>query len=85
MNQKYSDCYFCGGEVREQRIPRELWWQGTLYLVTDVPVGVCGQCGQKVILPEVARLIDQMLVGQTLPDEFARVPTYRFPEAGRVA
>ena len=81
MASQYSDCYFCGGEVQEQRIARDVWWRGKLHLVQNVPVGVCRQCGEKVVLPEVAKTIDQMLAGQVLPHEFVEVPTYRFHEA----
>lgn len=80
MTHHYSDCYFCGGEVREQRIAREVWWKGKLHLIEDVPVGVCQQCGQQVILPNVAKAIDKMLAGEVTPDHFVQVPTYRFSE-----
>ena len=85
MADKYSDCYFCGGEVIEERVPREIRWQGKLFLIENVPVGVCQQCGEKVILPVTARAIDQMLSGETSPDGFVQVPTFRFRETERVA
>lgn len=85
MAGEYSDCYFCGGEVQEQRITREIWWRRKLYLIEDVPVGVCRQCGQKVVLPQVAKAIDRMLAGQVLPDDFVEVPTYRFREVEAVS
>lgn len=81
MAEKYSDCYFCGGEVAEQRISREIWWKGKLYLVREVPTGVCKQCGQKVILPEVAKEIDRILAGQLAPQGYLEVPSFQFPEA----
>jgi len=77
MPNNYSDCYFCAGEVEEQRIDREIWWRDQLYVVKDVPVGVCRQCGQKVILPHMAKKIDQLLSGGTPPDELMQVPSYR--------
>ena len=80
MARRYSDCYFCGGEVNERRITREVWWKDRLHLVENVPVGVCGQCGEKVVLPEVARAIDEVLAGKRPPDHFVQVPTYRLPE-----
>jgi len=85
MERKYSDCYFCGGQVKEERITREIWWQGALHLIQDVPVGVCQQCRQKVILPEVARRIDEILAGKVSPDRFVKVPTYRFCEVEPVS
>ena len=81
MRTEYSDCYFCGGEVTEKRISREVWRGGSLCVIEDVPVGVCRQCGEKTILPEVARRIDALLAGKALPDHFVQVPTYSFGEA----
>lgn len=44
----YSNCFYCGGDVEEQYLPRELRWQDKWYILEDVPVGVCQQyCGQK--------------------------------------
>jgi len=78
MPATYSDCFFCGGEVREQRVNREVWRSGGLHLIEDVPVGVCQQCGEKVILPPVAKAIDALLAGEKPPDHFIRVPAYRW-------
>ena len=84
MSRRYSDCYACGGEVKEQRIAREIWWERSLHLIENVPVGVCRQCGEKVILPEVAKVIDKMLEGEVSPDHFLQVPAYRFREVESV-
>jgi YgiT-type zinc finger domain-containing protein len=79
MSREYSDCFFCGGAVREQRIGREVWWHGRLHLIEDVPVGVCDQCGEKFIRPDVAKAIDRMLAGDVSPDRIVEVPAYRWP------
>ncbi len=76
MMNEYADCYFCGGVVAEQRIVREVWWHGRLHLIEEVPVGVCAQCGQQVILPPVAREIDAMLNGSLAPDHVVQVPAF---------
>lgn len=80
MAHPYSDCYHCGGEVKERTVAREIWWKGKLHLIENVPVGVCQQCGEKVILPDVAKVIDQMLAGELSPDHFVQVPTFQFRE-----
>ncbi|MSR64287.1 MAG: type II toxin-antitoxin system MqsA family antitoxin [Verrucomicrobiae bacterium] len=67
MGHQYSDCYQCGGEVKERSVAREIWWKSKLHLIENVPVGVCQQCGEKVILPDVAKVIDQMLAGEHSP------------------
>ncbi|MBM4037659.1 MAG: YgiT-type zinc finger protein [Planctomycetes bacterium] len=80
MGRTYSDCHFCGGEVKEQRITREVWRHGSLHLIENVPVGVCQQCSQKTILPQVAKAIDRVIAGETPPDHLIQVPAYRLPE-----
>ena len=80
MARSYSDCFFCGGEVKEQRITRELWRHGKLHLIENVPVGVCQQCSQKTILPQVAKAIDRVIAGETPPDRLVQVAAYRLPE-----
>jgi YgiT-type zinc finger domain-containing protein len=77
MSPEYSDCFFCGGAVRERRVNREVWWQGRLHLIEEVPVGVCGQCGEKFLRPAVAKAIDRMLAGEVAPDHLVQVPAYR--------
>ena len=79
MSSEYPDCFFCGGAVHERRVRREVWWDGHLHLIEDVPVGVCGQCGEKFIRPGVAKVIDRMLAGEVAPDHFVEVPAYRWP------
>lgn len=64
MMKKYSDYYYCGGAVKEQRMPREIRWEGQLFIFEDVPMGVCIQCGEKVLKPEVAKTIDRILQGE---------------------
>ena len=57
----YADCIYCGGQVTEQCLAREIRWKGQLYLIEDVPMGVCGQCGEKFLKPPVAKALDELL------------------------
>jgi len=75
---KYSDCFYCGGAVEEQLTPREIRWKGTLSIFEDVPMGVCTQCGEKVIKPEVAKAIDQLLQESKKPARIIHVPVYQY-------
>ncbi len=78
MTKKYSDCFFCGGAVEERLMPREIRWQGTLFIIENVPMGVCTQCGEKVLKPEVAKTIDRMLHAKEKPTTTIQVPVYRY-------
>ena len=76
MNKKYSDCFYCGGLVEEKFITREIRWKGQLFIVENVPVGVCTQCGEKVLKPDVAKTIDHIIQQQEKPIKSIIVPVY---------
>ena len=78
MKKKYSDCFYCGGVVEEQLLPRELRWQGQLFIFENVPIGVCTQCGEKILLPEVAKAIDRVLQEKRKPTKTIQVPVYHY-------
>ncbi|MDO9130498.1 MAG: YgiT-type zinc finger protein [Anaerolineales bacterium] len=78
MASKYGDCIFCGGLVEERLVPREIRWQGQLFIFEDVPMGVCTQCGEKFILPQVAQRIDAALKSLKHPRRTVNVPVYQY-------
>lgn len=49
MAGKYSDCFYCGGVVEERITCREFRWEEQLFVFENVPMGVCVQCGEKVL------------------------------------
>lgn len=59
-------------------MPRELRWQGRLFIFENVPMGVCAQCGEKVLMPEVAKGIDQILQEKKKPTKTIQVPVYQY-------
>jgi len=76
MVKKYSDCFYCGGDVEERLMPREVRWQGRLFIFENVPMGVCIQCGEKVLKPDVAKAIDRTIHEQRKPIKTIQVPVY---------
>ena len=64
--------------MEEQLLPRELRWQGQLFIFENVPIGVCTQCGEKILLPEVAKAIDRVLQEKRKPTKTIQVPVYRY-------
>lgn len=78
MKRKYDDCFYCGGAVEEQSLPRELRWRGELFVFYNVPMGVCTQCGEKVLKPRVAKSIDHILQDHKKPFKMIQVPVYSF-------
>jgi len=75
---KYGDCIFCGGLIEEKLMPREIRWHGKLVIFEDVPTGVCTQCGEKFILPHVAKRIDTTLQKPKPPRRTVNVPVYQY-------
>lgn len=42
-------CYFCRGKVQQQHITLDWRWGERLFVILNVPVGVCDQCGEKYL------------------------------------
>jgi len=79
MKYEYDDCFFCGGVVEERLMPREMRWKGKLLIFEDVPMGVCAQCGEKYLRPDVAQKIDAALQSTTKhPSRTLKVPVYQY-------
>jgi YgiT-type zinc finger domain-containing protein len=82
MKHQYDDCYFCGGVVEERLLPREIRWKGKLLVFENVPMGVCTQCGEKFLRPEVAKTIDAALESAKRPSRVLQVPVYQYQSMG---
>ncbi|MBE7535493.1 MAG: type II toxin-antitoxin system MqsA family antitoxin [Anaerolineales bacterium] len=78
MKHQYDDCYFCGGVVEERLVPREIRWKGELLVFENVPMGVCTQCGEKFLRPEVAKTIDAALESAKQPIRILQVPVFQY-------
>lgn len=61
MNHNYADCSFCGGKVKEKRIQVDYRQGEKLMIFENVPVGVCGQCGERYYTAKVAKALERML------------------------
>lgn len=47
--------------MKSRRIRQDFWIKGKLVIVEDVPVGVCLQCGEKVVKADVGRRITGLM------------------------
>ncbi|MBM3942424.1 MAG: type II toxin-antitoxin system MqsA family antitoxin [SAR202 cluster bacterium] len=56
----YGDCTFCCATVEEKRIEYDYRRKGNLLIVSNVPAGVCRQCGESYFTPEVLKKMDQL-------------------------
>ena len=71
------ECYFCKGTTEIKNIDVDFRWEGKLYVIKDVPVEVCGQCGEKYYSAEISKKIDN-LVQSGEPKETIKVPVLNF-------
>ena len=51
----YGDCIYCGGEVVERLEEIDYRHKGELFVLRNVPTGVCTQCGEQFFTGDVAR------------------------------
>ena len=51
----YADCSFCGGETTEKIIDYDYRRASRLVVISNVPAGVCSQCGEKYFRPEILK------------------------------
>ena len=56
----YADCSYCGGKVVEKKIDYDYRREGHLMVVSNVPAGVCRQCGEKFFWPNVLKQMDSI-------------------------
>jgi YgiT-type zinc finger domain-containing protein len=77
----YGDCHYCGGEINEQRISVDFWWERKLFLLEDVPAGVCKQCGEKYFTAKVSKTMDELVKSKTV-ERVLEIPVKRFNTAG---
>lgn len=80
MSFPYGDCYYCGGEVTEKIIDIDYRWEGQLYIIKKVPVGVCNQCGEKFFTAEVSSAIDEIVKSKEIKEK-VEVPVKEFKVA----
>ena len=72
------ECYFCKGETEIKNIDVDFRWEGKLYVIRDVPVEVCGQCGEKYYSAEISKKIDDLVQGRKEPEQVLKVPVLNY-------
>lgn len=78
MAAEYADCFYCDGAVKERNVTREIRWEGQLIVFENVPTGVCTQCGEGVLRPEVVKSIDAVIEARKKPSRTLEVPVYEY-------
>jgi len=59
---KLTKCFFCNSEIKSITVGNfDFRWEGDLYVIKNVPAGLCVQCGEKYISAEASRKIVAMI------------------------
>ncbi|MBU0693606.1 MAG: YgiT-type zinc finger protein [Candidatus Omnitrophica bacterium] len=54
-------CVFCGGNIHEQMVTAVKEHEGEVFIVENVPAGVCTQCGEREYNATVASKLESIL------------------------
>ena len=77
-----NKCYFCKGKTKIKNIDVDFRWGDKLFVVKDVPVEVCTQCGERYYSAEVSKKLDSLVKKQELskirPQQVIEVPVFNW-------
>ncbi|NUO80799.1 YgiT-type zinc finger protein [candidate division KSB1 bacterium] len=73
----YGECEICDTPMQERLIKQDFWIQGQLVIVSQIPAGVCPQCGEKIVRAEIGRKISDLLSDK---ERIIRAPQISVPE-----
>ncbi|MBC8233454.1 YgiT-type zinc finger protein [bacterium] len=72
----YGECEICDTLMQKERIKQDFWLRGQLIVVEGVPVGVCPQCGEKVVKADVGLWITKLIEDS---ERIAKAPKISVP------
>ena len=67
MHRMVSKCYFCKGKVRQERVTVDYRWGNQLFVIENVPAGLCEQCGEKYLDSLVYRELETLVKADVRP------------------
>ena len=74
-----NKCYFCGGRTKIKEITIDFRWGGKLYIVENVPVEVCTQCGERYYSAKVSKKLDELVAKSPIkPQKILEVPVFNW-------
>lgn len=77
-----SSCYFCKGKTKIKNIDVDFRWKNQLFVVKNVPVEVCSQCGERYYSAEVSQKLDKLVkergTATKKPFEILQVPVFNW-------
>lgn len=56
-----SDCYFCKAKTEIKNVDVDFRWGDKLFVVKNVPVEICTQCGERYYSAEISKKLDALV------------------------
>lgn len=75
----YDDCIYCSGEVIEKVERLDYRYHGQLFIIEDVPIGICNQCGERFLKAEVAKKVEAIVSTPVKAISSIAVPVFAMP------
>ncbi len=76
-----SKCYFCKGKTKIKNVDVDFRWGDKLFVVKDVPVEVCNQCGERYYSAKVSKRLDDFVKTNSRlkkPQQILEVPVFNW-------
>jgi len=77
-----NKCYFCKGKTKIKNIDIDFRWRDKLYVVKNVPVEVCSQCGERYYSAKISKKLDNLIKKQESskirPQQVIEVPVFNW-------
>lgn len=77
-----NKCYFCKGKTELKNVDVDFRWGDKLYVVRNVPVEVCIQCGERYYSARVSKKLDNLVKKKELskirPQQVIEVPVFNW-------
>ena len=72
------NCYFCQAKTGIKSVDVDFRWEGKLYVIKNVPIEVCTQCGERYYSAEISKKIDDLVQTEKAPVQTIKVPVLEF-------
>ncbi len=77
-----NKCYFCKGKTKIKNVDVDFRWGDKLFVVKNVPVEICTQCGERYYSASVSKKLDNLVKKQELskirPQQVIEVPVFNW-------
>lgn len=77
-----NKCYFCKGKTEVKNVDVDFRWGKKLYVIRDVPVEVCSQCGERYYSADVSKKLDDLVKSKksskARPQQIIEVPVFNW-------